>query len=498
MSELKDSESSSKLTSGESHSDESESPSNKKTTKTPENKSKKQNNGNENLKNKPKKDENVIRSKSSDKGNKKSDSDYEEEEEYEYEEEEEKETEKTTPSVPKLTYQNTPKSIIHKLILTPKSPTHPPIIPQTNKETNKEKSEENKGNESAKSSAKSQETNTEEEKQEKTKMNIEIPKKEEREEDERIVAYKELLNEGIPPPPHLIAPVQMMLNRAYVRALKTENYDEGIKIDRAMKINGGKIEENLVTQRRNDRMQTIHYRLSQAENDYVNKDKEWKEIFDGFYQEQNQLREELKTRQQQEEDEFANRWGDPSNFKTYNKPSPALLQLRKIQKEYAMARDFENAKIVRKQADDLQKQETENAERRALDAMLLEHQKLEEKHKKEITCFNEKEKRTELFLSTNRQSELRPLEMLIRQLKISINSSKPQNLKPQRTSFQSTARTRAYVAQNITLPPKDRKTVSQLNTFRNKDEPVKLELSGFDVKKLMRRPKSTIHVIRKK
>lgn len=495
MSESKESESSSSSNSEDLYESESEESTKEKISETVKSKIENQNNRNDSLKVKPKNEENVIRSKSDDKINEKSDYSSYEEEEYE---EDYKETAPQSPSTPKLIMQNSPKSIIHKRIIAPKNSSRPPVVSSTNKPTTKEFSDENGGNKSEQSTARSQVTNTEREHFDNNQMNIAIPKNDQRKEDERITAYKELVNEGIAPPPHLVAPVQMMLHRAYLRAVKTENYDEGIKIDRAMKINGSYIEEDLETQRKNDRTQTIHYRLSQAEKGYKDKEKEWKEIFTGFYQEQSQLREELKQRQQAEEDEFANKWADPHNFKDYNKPSPSLLQLRKIQKGFAMARDFENAKKVRKQADDLQRQETENAERKALNAMLLEHQKLQEKHHKEIICFDEKEKRTELFLSTNRESELHPLEMLIKQLTTSLNAMKPRNLKPQRTSFQSTARTRAYVAESITLPPKDRKTVSQLNTFRNKDEPNKLELTGFDVKQIMRRPKSTIRVIRKK
>ena len=115
-----------------------------------------------------------------------------------------------------------------------------------------------------------------------------------------------------------------------------------------------------------------------------------------------------------------------------------------------------------------------------------------------MQCFEEREKRTELFITTERDQELDPLKMLIKQLNQSLNSNQPQNLKPRKTTFQSTARTRAYVAESVSLPPKDRKTVSALNSYRIKNEPQKLELTGFDVKRMMKRPKSTIQFMKRK
>ena len=320
----------------------------------------------------------------------------------------------------------------------------------------------------------------------------------EEEQDERVVAYKDLVNHGKQPPPHLVAPVQQMLYHAYVRAVQTENYDEGIKIDRAMRMNGCFLEERLETERRNEQRQAIMARLNQAESDYRDKENEWKNIMETFRKEQKQMRAELQQKHEQEEDEFAEVWGNPENFIEFNKPSPNLLALRKAQKEYAMGRDFESAKNIKMEADKLQKIETEEAERRALQAMMLAHQKLEFRQQREIKCFEERERRTELFITTERDQELVPLQMLIKQLNQSLNADEPQNLKPQKKEFKSTQRTRVNVAESLSLPPKDRSLVSQLNTYRVKDEPQKLELQGFDVKRMMKRPKSTIQFIKRK
>ena len=318
------------------------------------------------------------------------------------------------------------------------------------------------------------------------------------EEDERVVAYKQLVNHGKQPPPHLVASVQQMLYHAYVRAVQTENYDEGIKIDRAMKMNGNFLEERLETERRNEQRQALVARLNQAETEYKDKDEEWKNILQTFKKEQEQMRAELQQKHQQEEDEFAEVWGNPENFIEFNKPSPNLLALRKMQKECAMGRDFEAAKNVKMEADKLQKKETEEAERRALQAMILAHQKLEFRQQREVKCFEERERRTELFITNERDQELVPLQMLIKQLNQALNQNEPQNLKPQKKEFVSTARTRVNVAESLSLPPKDRNLVNQLNTYRVKDEPQKLELSGFDVKRMMKRPKSTLQFLRRK
>lgn len=310
--------------------------------------------------------------------------------------------------------------------------------------------------------------------------------------DERVVAYKQLIENHKKPPIQLAAPVQQMLHRSFVNALKNQDYNEGIKISNAIKINSALMEEDYMNQLLQSRNDTYKARLDAAQSKLDQKRKEWDELIQQFHTEQNQLREALNVKHQEDEIEFERQWSDASNFKEFNKPSPGLIGIRRIQKELAMTGEFEDALQVKQIADGIKERETEDAEQRALVAMLTAHDRLEEQHKKEILCFEERQRKTELYINSVQYNDIHPLEMLIKQLQNHLNASKPPNMAPIKPKFVSTARARSAVCESFTLPPKDKKTTLEMNDFRFNNEPERLELNGFDVRKLMKRPKSTM------
>ena len=322
--------------------------------------------------------------------------------------------------------------------------------------------------------------------------------KEEQFKDARIKAYDDLVERQKKPPPNLIIPVQRMLQRQYLIALQNEDYDKGAKLDKALQINGKIMEEQLDTERRKMQAESLQYRIKHARQELDKKNKEWEDILAQNKKEQAKARQELLQKHQEEEAEFAKLWGDPQNLMEFNKPSPQLLTLRRMQKQLAMARFFDDAKKVKEQGDALQKQEERAAEMRALDAMLLAHNKLKERQRKELLCFDEKEKRTELYLNGEKYSECHPIEMQIKQLQYTIDSEKPKNLKPMKYAFQSTIRTRSSMSEKAAMPSKDAATATAYNKFRANDEPAKLNINGLDVRTIMKRPASLIRVVQRR
>ncbi|EAY23492.1 hypothetical protein TVAG_071560 [Trichomonas vaginalis G3] len=310
--------------------------------------------------------------------------------------------------------------------------------------------------------------------------------------EDKVVAYKQLIENRKKPPITLAAPVQQMLHRSFVNALKNEDYVEGMRISTALKINSELMEQEYESQRIQSRNDTYKSRLEAAQNRLNAKKSEWNNIIQSFEQKQKQKREKLTQKHEKEEEEFEKQWGDANNLKDFNKPSPSLIGIRRIQKELAMTGEFEDALQVKQIADGLKEKEIQDAEQRALVAMLIAHDKLEEKHKKEILCFEEKQRQTELYIKGEQYNELHPLEMLIKQLQQHLDSSKPPNLRPTKPRFVSTARTRSAACESFTMPPKDTKTTIEMNEYRFNNEPERLELNGFDVRNLMRMPKSTM------
>jgi hypothetical protein len=119
---------------------------------------------------------------------------------------------------------------------------------------------------------------------------------------------------------------------------------------------------------------------------------------------------------------------------------------------------------------------------------------MEYKHKRELECFAEHEKRTRIYLEAEKDRLCGPLEKLITQLENAKNKDKPPNMKPQTAQFSSTRKTRV-VRTKQALPPASPRTSRAICEFKGSDEPSRLHLNGLNVKQIMnsgRRPVTSL------
>jgi hypothetical protein len=84
---------------------------------------------------------------------------------------------------------------------------------------------------------------------------------------------------------------------------------------------------------------------------------------------------------------FEDKWNREGFLMRYAKPSPYLLQIKKIKRSFVMAKDFERAELYRRQVAALEKEESQAAQERAERGMKLQHQKLLEKQQTEVEAF---------------------------------------------------------------------------------------------------------------
>lgn len=303
-------------------------------------------------------------------------------------------------------------------------------------------------------------------------------------------AYNDLVEKNKPPPPMFYIPIQRELQRNYIRSLENEDYEESEKIDSALCTTSRVMEEAILTERQNSEMQDFKERKQNINNQISKKQAEWKNIFEQYKEETQVQHDELLKRHQDEEDEFASLWGNPENLAYFNKPSAKLLQLRSRQKSLAIARNFAEAKSVKAEVEQLQQIESQEAQRRAVDAMVLAHQAMQARHQREIDCFLEKSKRTEQFLKEEMRKDFLPLEMQMKKLQNNINSGRLMNGKTK-------PRSRDISEASTPISIKDSATQRAMQRYRYKTEPLKLDINGIDVKSLMKRPPSCIRVTKK-
>ena len=308
-------------------------------------------------------------------------------------------------------------------------------------------------------------------------------------------AIKRLLEFSEIPPVQFHPQIKQLLTKQSLLAIAKTDYDFASKCEEAKKLLGNIYEDDLNTSRKIHLKENYDFRLNNLIEQLSKLNKEWDSIFKTFWEEQKQKKYELENKHKNEQIEFEQLWDDPNTFLPFNKPSPQLLQLRKIQKKLAMAKSFDQAKIIKIQADELQNKETEEAEKRALENMENSQLILIDKHRKEIECFNEKEKRTEIYLKGEKFKEVHPLEMQIQQLKLIIDTEKKNLLL--KNNLKSTLKNKIEIKDQ--LPPNSPRTARVYQKFRNNDEPIKLNINSTNVKKAFekRRATSNLQKLRK-
>lgn len=302
------------------------------------------------------------------------------------------------------------------------------------------------------------------------------------EKEEAINAMKQFLNNNIIPPIHLQPLVTRMIRSEVVKATMEEDYNRASDLENAMNLLSTAIEWRVFETNRKEAKKTIKGRYTKVKQAYENEAGEWKKIFTVFRDQQKENQEKLEKTHNDEIKAFEQKWSTSTNMFKYNKPSPSLLQLRKIQKNLAIAHQFDEAKRVKLTADMQQMRESEEAKKRAEQTMINEYDALVEKQKREKKCFFDRQRTTELFLKNQQGRVLQPLEMQMKQLQTTINKDKPTNLKPVKYTFTSTAKTKIAASELKQTSPR---ITGKFSRFKKNEEAQKLTINGLDVRKII-------------
>lgn len=318
------------------------------------------------------------------------------------------------------------------------------------------------------------------------KSNKKVEKEPEEEIDDYTRAYRDLINRGTIPPPEYQQDMCMQLRKETLNALVDQDYDLAAKLEDATNL----LTSTYVTQCReteyNSYLTNVNSRISEIQQKINHENNKWNKIFNTFKAEQTKQREQLQQKHKDEMAQFEQNWGNAQYLMPYNKPSPQLLSMRKIQKSLALSKRFNDAKQVKERAEILQQQETEEAQRRAIAAMKNNYIAMMERQQKEMACFEEHEKRTELYLIDERGRTIHPMEMEVRKLEIERDRDKPPNLNPRKDVLKTVRTSRTKPRKSILMPPSPR-TTRAIRDFKVYDDPPKLGLTGLNVSKIMNR-----------
>lgn len=326
----------------------------------------------------------------------------------------------------------------------------------------------------------------------------ECQEEEDLEETDEERAYRLLFEKQVIPPNEFQEAIITRLRSEGEQALMDQEYERAAKIESLKNYVIDAYELQLVEQMKQTQTQTLEVNLERAKKNLERETKEWDRIICMFYDEQTKQRELLRQRQENEIEEFESEWADTSIMIPYTKASPTLLQVRKIQKYMAITKMYSDARQVKQIGDEIQQNETINAQEKAVTAMRMSYNNIILRQQKETECFNDHERRTEIFLKAEREKVLHPIQMQIKAIENHIAERKPPNLKPGKLPYTSNPRNRAMTRVGRFSQLSSPRTRHAFTSYKATDETPHLTINGLNVKQLIngRRPASHCQVKR--
>lgn len=305
-------------------------------------------------------------------------------------------------------------------------------------------------------------------------------------EEELHAALDLMIQKGVLPDAEIRPEVINYARKLGSKKMLEESYDEAGEIDVAIDIMFTSIEEDRIKEEEIIKAAELQSRFDHA----ISKKKETQDKYiEMINDEQNRYKEkydEIIKRHSLEIESFKDEWRNPDRVKTFNKPSSKLFQMRKQQKSMALLHDFQNAKQMKKMADQLEKQEADAALNRAKEAMKIEYQLIIERQQKELFCLKENHDKNmnTIKMSQGKDEELvqNTMQLLKFKIEASKTSRKPRLMVPvpkQRPTTSQSVPTTGMITY---------RTRSQLNNFRKESDksrlPLKFEFVDQKVRKV--------------
>lgn len=290
-------------------------------------------------------------------------------------------------------------------------------------------------------------------------------------------AVDELMTRRRRPPTELVAPLRAYIKRRLADAIDAEDYDTAEYFKEAEdRLNEESPDAATFAAEKKQRMRGVDDRIATMKQKIDEIKSRWEEKIAAFDAEKKEKLEEIKARHEAELDRFEEHWNNPTTVMAFSKPSPQLLQLRKLQKTSALTNDFQRAKELKRRGDELEREETRQAERKATASMKAAYRNLKEKQAKEIEFATMNWRRQLVMMQGERDAELEQANLCMRQLQIKKDECKTAKARP--LSCISKPRDPKAIA-----TPRMRRQVTDYKGITTQE---KLTLMGFNTKDVIR------------
>lgn len=204
------------------------------------------------------------------------------------------------------------------------------------------------------------------------------------------------------------------ISRRRVQAIENQDYDNGEKLMVAQENLRKAMNKDLLSNEETNEESMNATRLSDAKYELKVATEKWEQNMKDLNYKLKEQEEQIIAAQQAELQKLADFWSDPSKFHEFNKASSHLLSMREIERNMALTGDFQGAKAMKKRALALEKKETQEAQKRAQEAMVQNFEQMKAKHQMQLDGHRRLAHKLMVQEEVKRDYELQPLKMAVR------------------------------------------------------------------------------------
>jgi hypothetical protein len=206
------------------------------------------------------------------------------------------------------------------------------------------------------------------------------------------------------------------IQRQKVNAIVAHRFDEAQNYQTLLVSLQDSISEQDVRQRNRARLEDLDGKLQETNQKILGIKKETKHRLKTEVQEQAERRQQLVLKHGEELDDFEDHWNNPEFLMKFAKPSGRLLEMKRQERSMILTKLFGQAEVLKKKVHDLEKDESQVAQNRAVYEMDKARSKMLEKHHLELRNFEQHCARQLEIIRQEQDLKMKPL--LARQTKL--------------------------------------------------------------------------------
>jgi hypothetical protein len=279
---------------------------------------------------------------------------------------------------------------------------------------------------------------------------------------------------GLPPAPEEWEEVLNYAQRKEIDALLADDYDNARRYKRTEDVIRRAVHDAETHSDKNKWQDSIDARIANLNRQIEEVTAKWDEKIRQLEAASADRRSQMESRHAEDEAVFEEEWGSDKFLLTFNKASPALLQLRQIQRNQALSKDFDGALYTKAIADQRQEMEEDASQLRAIRTMRIAYSQMKARHEKEIWLSDEHTNSQRSKFEDMKAHEVVRLRLAIRQLEVRRGGPKPRLTGPTIIKPRATAS-----VGNRPASPETRKSLYAYRT--SKEHQAKLRIPGFDI-----------------